>query len=95
LNTHQQALDAGSKFHGASAHFVTPQVDAGPVIIQAQVSVNEKDNVDSLKARVLEQEHVIYPLAIRWFANKRLTLKDNEAYLDGCQLVNGKSSDQK
>jgi len=95
LNTHQQALDAGSKFHGASAHFVTPQVDAGPVIIQRQVTVKENDNVDTLKARVLEQEHIIYPLAIRWFANKRLTLKDNQAYLDGCQLVNEDASGKK
>lgn len=87
LNTHQQALDAGIKFHGASVHFVTPELDAGPVIIQAHVPVEKNDTVKSLKARVLEQEHIIYPLAIRWFANKRLNLKDNKAYLDGCSLA--------
>ncbi len=87
LHTHRQALDAGVKFHGASVHFVTPELDAGPVIIQALVPVKENDTVESLNARVLEQEHIIYPLAIRWFANKRLNLKNNQAYLDGSPLT--------
>ncbi|NOX43321.1 MAG: phosphoribosylglycinamide formyltransferase [Gammaproteobacteria bacterium] len=90
LNTHQQALNAGVKTHGASAHFVIPELDAGPVIIQTQVPVNENDTTESLRARVLEQEHIIYPLAIRWFADNRLILKDNVAYLDDCPLAQPK-----
>jgi len=87
LNTHQQALDAGVKTHGATVHFVIPELDAGPVITQAQVPVLENDTAELLKTRVLEQEHAIYPLAIRWFAENRLTLKNNIAYLDGCELA--------
>jgi len=87
LDTHQQALDAAAKIHGASAHFVTPELDSGPVIIQASIAVKDDDTADSLKQRVLEQEHIIYPTTIRWFANKRLTLKENVAYLDGWPLV--------
>ncbi len=86
LNTHQQALDKGVKQHGASVHFVTPELDGGPIIIQAQVPVKENDSTQSLQARVLEQEHKIYPTAIRWFAENRLVLKNNAAHLDGCQL---------
>lgn len=87
LNTHQQALDLGLDIHGASVHFVTPELDSGPVIIQAQVPIKTGDTVDDLKARVLEQEHIIYPIAIRWFAQHRLYLKDNMAYLDNCPLA--------
>ena len=72
LNTHQRALESGCKQHGASIHFVTEAVDGGPVVLQARVPVHQQDTVDTLTARVLEQEHRLYPLAIRWFAEQRL-----------------------
>lgn len=83
LNTHARALEAGEAEHGASVHFVTPELDSGPVIIQARVPVHPGDDAETLAARVLEQEHRIYPQAIRWFAEGRLELRDGVAYLDG------------
>jgi len=74
LNTHARALAEGVKIHGCSAHFVTPNLDKGPIIVQAAVPVLPGDSEETLGARVLEQEHVIYPLAIRWFAEGRLSL---------------------
>ena len=88
LNTHQRALDAGRNAHGASVHFVTADVDGGPVVLQARVPVQVHDTADSLAARVLEQEHQLYPLAIRWFAEQRLRLSENgQALLDGAILT--------
>ena len=88
LNTHQRALDAGSKVHGASVHFVTADIDGGPLVLQTRVPVHAGDNADSLAARVLEQEHHLYPVAIRWFAEGRLTLDENgQALLDGAILT--------
>lgn len=83
LDTHQRALDAGVKEHGVSVHFVTPALDGGPVIIQARVPVFEGDDADTLAARVLEQEHLVYPRAIKWFAEGRLTVEHGIALLDG------------
>ena len=83
LNTHQRALDAGVKQHGASVHFVTPEVDAGPIIIQAAVSVLPNDTADTLAARVLEQEHRIFPLAVKWFMEGRLSIHEGRVFLDG------------
>ena len=83
LNTHQRALDAGVKQHGASVHFVTTDVDAGPIIIQAAVPVMPKDTADTLAARVLEQEHRIFPLAVKWFMEGRLSIRDGRVLLDG------------
>ncbi len=74
LATHQQALDAGVKFHGATVHFVTPQLDHGPIVAQAVVPVHEDDTEESLAARVLAQEHLIYPRAVRDFIEGRLRL---------------------
>jgi phosphoribosylglycinamide formyltransferase-1 len=85
LDTHARALAAGHRRHGATVHFVTNEVDAGPIIIQAAVDVEADDNPDRLAARVLEQEHRIYPLAIRWFAEGRLDIRDNEVLLDGAR----------
>ena len=65
LNTHQRAIDAGEKEHGASVHFVTPELDDGPVVLQASVAVVDSDTAKTLAARVLEQEHKLYPEAIR------------------------------
>lgn len=74
LNTHQRAIDAGDKKHGCSVHFVTPELDDGPVILQATVPVKENDTAETLAQRVHEQEHRIYPEAIRLFAENKLSL---------------------
>jgi phosphoribosylglycinamide formyltransferase-1 len=76
LHTHQRALDAGDKEHGATVHFVTEELDGGPAVIQARVPVLAGDDAERLAARVLEQEHRIYPLAVRWFATGRLRLDE-------------------
>lgn len=83
LHTHQRALDAGDAEAGASVHFVVPELDAGPVIIQARVAIKTNDDADLLAKRVLEQEHHIYPLAVKWFCDKRLALTQTGAVLDG------------
>jgi phosphoribosylglycinamide formyltransferase-1 len=87
LNTHQRALEAfhadDLKQHGASVHFVTPELDGGPVILQVSVPIKDEDSAESLAARVLICEHQIYPLVIGWFAEGRLCLKDNHAVFDG------------
>ena len=89
MDTHRRALEAGCKQHGASIHFVTEAVDGGPVVLQAQVAVQQQDTVATLAAPVLEQEHRLYPLAIRWFAEQRLKLDDTgNAVLDGERLSN-------
>jgi len=74
LHTHRRALEAGVKVHGCTVHFVTPQLDHGPIVIQAAVPVLTGDSEDALAARVLEQEHRIYPQAIRWFCDDRLEI---------------------
>ncbi len=76
LHTHERALAAGEREHGASVHFVTAELDGGPVIVQARVPVVTGDTAETLAARVLAQEHRIYPLAVRWFAEGRLRLDD-------------------
>jgi phosphoribosylglycinamide formyltransferase-1 len=89
LNTHQRALDAQDRLHGASVHFVTEDLDGGPIVIQAQVTVMADDDADSLAARVLQKEHQIYPLTIRWFAEKRLSMDEK-----GEVILNGKHLDK-
>ncbi len=74
LDTHRRALESGVKFHGATVHFVTPELDHGPIIEQAVVPVLDTDTEDTLAARVLEQEHVIYPRAVRDFIEGRYVL---------------------
>lgn len=86
LHTHARCIEAGDVEHGATVHFVTPDLDAGPVIIQARVPVLPGDTPERLAARVLEQEHRIYPEAIHWFAADRLKLEDGRAILDGRPL---------
>lgn len=83
LHTHQRALDEGVRIHGCTVHFVTPALDHGPVIIQAAVPVFDGDDEASLAARVLTQEHVVYPQAVRWFAEDRLRLVDGRVRLAG------------
>jgi len=86
LSTHQQAIDAGDKEHGATVHFVTPDLDSGPLIIQARVPVLENDTADALAARVLEKEHIIYPRAIAQVASGLVTLENEVVSLNGKQL---------
>jgi phosphoribosylglycinamide formyltransferase-1 len=74
LHTHRQALDAGVRVHGCTVHFVTPQLDHGPIIIQAAVPVLADDNEDKLAARVLNEEHRIYPQAVRWLCEDRVAV---------------------
>ncbi|MCK7583074.1 MAG: phosphoribosylglycinamide formyltransferase [Chromatiales bacterium] len=84
LHTHKRALEAGDTEHGASVHFVTAELDGGPVVLQARVPVLPGDDQGTLAARVLKQEHVIYPTVVRWFAEGRLRLEaDGRPCLDG------------
>ncbi|MGS0690478.1 phosphoribosylglycinamide formyltransferase [Shewanella sp. 30m-9] len=94
LHTHQRAIDAKDSEHGASVHFVTPELDAGPVILQAKVPIYEDDTADTLAERVHEQEHAIYPLVVKWFSQNRLAMVDGSAQLDGQTLaINGYAAD--
>ncbi len=86
LHTHQRALEAGDGEHGCSVHFVTEELDGGPLVVQAVIPVQSHDSLDSLAQRVHEQEHLIYPLAVRWFAEGRLRLDAQGAMLDGQPL---------
>ncbi|MCU1716750.1 phosphoribosylglycinamide formyltransferase [Pseudomonas sp. 5P_3.1_Bac2] len=83
LNTHQRALDAGDSEHGCSVHFVTEELDGGPLVVQSRIAVQTDDSATSLAQRVHAQEHVIYPLAVTWFAADRLRLSAQGAMLDG------------
>ncbi len=74
LHTHQRALEAGVRVHGTTVHFVTAELDCGPIVVQAVVPVLEGDDESALAARVLVQEHRIYPQAVRWFVEDRLTI---------------------
>lgn len=85
LNTHARALAAGVRAHGATVHFVTTDVDAGPIIIQASVPVLPGDDPEQLADRVLQQEHRIFPLAIRWFLEGRLRVEGRRVLLDGAE----------
>ncbi|MDH4585065.1 phosphoribosylglycinamide formyltransferase [Pseudomonas sp. BN415] len=86
LHTHQRALEAGDTEHGCSVHFVTEELDGGPLVVQALIPVESNDTPESLAQRVHVQEHHIYPLAMRWFAEGRLRLGQNGAELDGQAL---------
>ena len=86
LHTHQRALEAGDREHGCSVHFVTEELDGGPLVVQAVVPVESGDTPESLAQRVHSQEHHIYPLAMRWFAEGRLKLGKTGAQLDGKDL---------
>jgi len=89
LHTHERALRAGVKVHGCTVHFVTAELDAGPIVIQAAVPVRAADTPETLAARVLRQEHVIYPRAVRWFLEERLVIRNGVATVKGddAQLV--------
>lgn len=87
LNTHARALADGADEHGSSVHFVTPELDGGPVIIQAGVPLHPDDTPEQLAARVLEKEHIIYPMTVGWFCAGRLRLVDNAVVFDGQTLT--------
>lgn len=86
LHTHQRAIEAGDSEHGCSVHFVTEELDGGPLVVQAVLPVMADDTAESLAHRVHQQEHQIYPLAVRWFAEGRLRLGAQGAMLDGLPL---------
>lgn len=83
LHTHQRALEAGVKLHGCTVHLVTPELDDGPILVQAAVPVLPGDTADTLAARVLEQEHKAYPQALRLLADGRVTVEGNRAVVTG------------
>ncbi len=84
LNTHQRAIDAAEKIHGASVHFVTKELDGGPVIAQSIVEIDSTDNAKSLASKVLNKEHVLSPKTIRWYTQGRIKLiNNNSVQLDG------------
>ena len=87
MHTHQRSIDAGGREHGCSGHFVTEELDGGPLVVQAVVPVESDDSAQTLAQRVHTQEHRIYPLAVRWFAEGRLILGDQGALLDGQLLA--------
>ncbi|MEG5562540.1 phosphoribosylglycinamide formyltransferase [Enterobacter ludwigii] len=86
LHTHRQVLENGDEEHGTSVHFVTDELDGGPVILQAKVPVFEGDSEDDVTERVQTQEHAIYPLVVSWFVDGRLQMRDGAAWLDGVRL---------
>lgn len=85
LNTHQRVLDAGESEHGATVHFVVPELDAGPIVLQHRLRVSKQDDAKSLATRVLALEHTMYPQVLGWLAAGRLTILDDHStvYLDG------------
>jgi len=94
LHTHRRALQEGVKVHGCTVHFVTPQVDHGPIIVQAAVPVHAGDTEATLAARVLRQEHLIYPLAIRWFVEGRLAVENGIVRVNAPDAVQAVLADE-
>lgn len=88
LHTHKRAIEAGDTHHGATVHFVTAELDGGPAIVQAQIPIHENDDASTLAARVLEKEHLIYPLAVQWCAEGQVKL------VNGKTCINGKEAEQ-
>lgn len=86
LHTHRKALENGDREHGTSVHFVTEELDGGPIVLQATVPIFDGDDEAIVTARVQCQEHAIYPLVVNWFASGRLTMVDGAAWLDGHPL---------
>jgi phosphoribosylglycinamide formyltransferase-1 len=91
LDTHQRALDAGAKVHGATVHFVVPEMDAGPIIVQGAVAVQNDDTEETLAKRVLAVEHRIYPFALKQLAEGRITVVDGRCLIDGVPVPDAAS----
>ena len=83
LDTHRRAIEAGRESHGASVHFVNEELDSGTVVLQAKVAVHPDDDEARLAGRVLEQEHIIYPMCIQWIADGRLVCRQEKVLFDG------------
>lgn len=83
LDTHRRAIEAGRESHGASVHFVNEELDSGTVVLQAKVAVHPEDDEARLAGRVLEQEHIIYPMCIQWIADGRLVCRQEKVLFDG------------
>ena len=83
LNTHQRALDAGDCTHGVSIHFVTEELDGGPVIAQAEVAVTAEDSSETLSEKVQKKEHLLYPIVVRWLCEGRIQLGSDQVLFDG------------
>ncbi|AMO47787.1 phosphoribosylglycinamide formyltransferase-1 [Kosakonia oryzendophytica] len=95
LHTHRQVLENGDEEHGTTVHFVTDELDGGPVILQAKVPVFDGDTEEEITARVQAQEHAIYPLVVSWFVEGRLKMENNAAWLDGvCLPPQGYAADE-
>lgn len=86
LNTHQRAIDAGDTEHGCTVHFVTEELDGGPLAVQGKVSIDQDDNADSLQQKIHKVEHIIYPLAVEWFCADRLKWTNQGVMLDNKPL---------
>ena len=91
LDTHQRALEAGAKVHGATVHFVVPEMDAGPIIVQGAVAVRADDSEATLAARVLAVEHRIYPQALKLVAEGRVQIVDGRCLIDGMPVPDSAS----
>jgi len=88
LDTHKRVIDAGVKIHGATVHFVVPQLDSGPVIAQGAINVRPGDSEEALAVRVLKVEHRIYPLALKLVAEGRVQIRNNHSLIDGVPVPN-------
>jgi len=89
LDTHERAHAAGGKIHGATVHFVSADMDSGPIVCQGAVAVHDDDTSETLAARVLAVEHQIYPLALKWLAEGALRLRDGRCVIDGAIVADG------
>lgn len=87
MHTHQRVMDDGEPLHGSSVHFVNAELDSGPVLLQARLPVLPSDSVESLQLRIKTKEHIIYPTAISWLAEGRITLEDEQILMDGEKMV--------
>src|SRR4051812_36333318 len=87
LDTHARALAAGVKLHGCTVHFVTAELDHGPIVIQAALPVRAGDSAQTLASRVLKQEHVVYPRAVRWFLEDRLVIDTGVVHVKGAESL--------
>lgn len=85
LDVQRRAIHDGAKFSGCTVHFVRQEMDVGPIIVQAAVPIHADDNPDKLAARILEQEHIIYPLAVRWIAEGRVSTVGPRAVVEGAE----------
>ena len=89
IHTHRRALEEGARIHGCTVHFVTPSLDSGPIIVQSAVAVLPEDTEEALAARVLQQEHLVLPQAVRWFLDGRLQVQGNRVLIGGaCRYPN-------